>query len=158
LLYLAFLDLFLLLNIMRRSSPAFFEKKIAKRGLSHPEKCPLCDQEAETLDHLLVTCSFSTIFGYQLLRKLGLHALASQSTVTSFWSWWEEVSDVVSGLTKKGLDSLIILGAWTIWNHRNKCVFDGRTPSLSSILASADEKSLGNSWGKRPMLSGCPIN
>ena len=77
--------------------------RLAKRGINHPEKCPLCDKEAETLDHLLVACSFSRIFWYQLLRKFGLHSLAPQSAVTSFWSWWEEVSDVVSGLTKKVL-------------------------------------------------------
>jgi hypothetical protein len=77
--------------------------RLSKRGINHPEKCPLCDKEAETLDHLLVACSFSRIFWYQLLRKVGLHSLAPQSAVTSFWSWWEEVSDVVSGLTKKVL-------------------------------------------------------
>ncbi|AQK89935.1 receptor-like kinase4 [Zea mays] len=33
--------------------------RLAKRGLIHPEKCPLCDQEDETIDYLLVTCCFS---------------------------------------------------------------------------------------------------
>jgi hypothetical protein len=31
--------------------------------------------------------------------------------------------------------SLIILGAWSIWNHRNRCVFDGIQPSLNRVLA-----------------------
>jgi hypothetical protein len=31
---------------------------LARRGLDHPEKCPLCDQEDETLKHLLVSCAF----------------------------------------------------------------------------------------------------
>jgi hypothetical protein len=57
-------------------------------------------------------------------------------------------------LLKKGLDSLIILDAWTIWNHRNKCVFDGRTPSLSSILASADkERSRWETAGAKGLCS-----
>jgi hypothetical protein len=43
-------------------------------------------------------------------------------------------------LPKKGLDSLIIMGAWIIWIHRNRCVFDGMSPSLTSILALADEE------------------
>jgi hypothetical protein len=47
-------------------------------------KCLLCDQEAETLEHL-VACSFSRIFWYQLLRKFGLHSLAPQPAVTSFF-------------------------------------------------------------------------
>jgi hypothetical protein len=44
---------------------------------------------------------------------------------------------VVSGLTRKGLDSLIIMGAW---DYRNRCVFDRLSPCLTSILAFADEE------------------
>jgi hypothetical protein len=46
----------------------------------------------------------------------------------------------VHGLTKKGLDSLIILRAWTLWNHRNKCIFDGCNPSISLSLRAAGEE------------------
>jgi hypothetical protein len=47
---------------------------------------------------------------------------------------------VVSCVTRKDLNSLIILGAWTIWIHRNKCVFDGLSPCLTYILAWVDEE------------------
>jgi hypothetical protein len=114
--------------------------RLAKKGLNHHEKCLLYDQADETLDHLLVACSLSRVFWYPLFRKFGLHSLAPQPTVTSFLNWWEEVSEVVSGVTRKGLNSLIILGAWTIWIHRNKCVFDGLSPCLTYILAWADEE------------------
>jgi hypothetical protein len=43
----------------------------------------------------------------------------------------------------KGLDSFIVVGAWMIWNHRNKMVFDGRTPSISFLLqAAGDERAM----------------
>jgi hypothetical protein len=32
---------------------------LACQGLPHPDKCPLCDQEDENIDHLLVSCVFS---------------------------------------------------------------------------------------------------
>ena len=48
----------------------------------------------------------------------------------------------VSGDARKGLNSLIILGAWTIWNHRNDCVFNGATPRLSMALNLAREEAL----------------
>jgi hypothetical protein len=51
---------------------------LAKRGLNHPIRCPLCDQQGETLNHLLVNCVFSRIFWYNLLIKFGLHSLAPQ--------------------------------------------------------------------------------
>ena len=41
---------------------------------------------------------------------------------------------------KKRLDSLIILGAWALWKHRNKCVFDGCSPSVTMSLRAADEE------------------
>jgi hypothetical protein len=88
--------------------------RLAKRGLNHPEKCLLCDQEEENIDHLLVQCSFAREFWYLLLRKFGLHSLAPQPTTNSFLGWWEVVGGAVHGLTKKGLNSLIILGAWTL--------------------------------------------
>jgi hypothetical protein len=47
--------------------------RLTKRGLDHPKKCLLCDQDAETIDHLLVTCVFAREFWYLLLRQLGLH-------------------------------------------------------------------------------------
>jgi hypothetical protein len=71
--------------------------------MNHSEKCPLCEQEAETLNHLLVSCAFAREFWYYLLRKFGMHSLAPQPTESL--KWWE-------GLIKRGLDSLIVLGAW----------------------------------------------
>jgi hypothetical protein len=33
--------------------------QLERRGLPHPEKCPLCDQENEDIDHLLVLYVFA---------------------------------------------------------------------------------------------------
>jgi hypothetical protein len=84
--------------------------------------------------------NFSREFWYLLLRKFGLHSLAPQPDVGSYLGWWESVGNIANGLTKKGLDSLIILGAWTLWKHRNKCVFDGCNPSVTMSLRAADEE------------------
>jgi hypothetical protein len=60
----------------------------------------------------------------------------------SFMNWWEQISGVTVGLLGKGLNSLISLGAWTIWKVQNKCVFDGWTPSLALSLRLAGEERL----------------
>ena len=57
---------------------------------------------------------FSRVFWYNLLRKFGLHSLSPQQAETSFFGWWERSSAQVLSLEKKGLDSLIALGAWMI--------------------------------------------
>jgi len=114
--------------------------RLARRGLPHPEKCPFCDQEEETINHLLVSCVFARQFWYYLLRQVGLHSLSPQPSDVSFDSWWDQASGATSGLIQKGLNSLIVLGAWTLWNHRNRCVFYGIIPILGGALILAGEE------------------
>jgi hypothetical protein len=33
--------------------------RLQKRGLTHPEACPFCEQEQETVQHLLTSCVFA---------------------------------------------------------------------------------------------------
>jgi hypothetical protein len=88
--------------------------RLACRGLPHPDKCPLCDQEDENIDHLLVSCVFSRQVWYYVLRQVDLHSLSRQPTDLVFDDWWEKAAAATSGMSKKGLNSLIILGAWAI--------------------------------------------
>jgi hypothetical protein len=45
---------------------------------------------------------------------------------------------------KKGVNSLIILGAWMIWKHKNACVLEGIAPSVNTIMR--DLKDEHNLW------------
>jgi hypothetical protein len=136
--------------------------RLAKRALPHPDKCPLCDQEEENIDHLLVSCVFTRQFWYLLLRQIGLHSFAPQPTDLNFDSWWRRIDAATTGLNKKGLNSLVILGAWIIWNHRNRCVFDGDSPNLTKALILAGEErqmwkmagARGLSFLMAPLLGG----
>jgi hypothetical protein len=68
---------------------------------------------------------------------------------------------VVDDQTKKGLNSIIILGAWSIWNHHN-CVFDGIQLSLNSVLVSVKDEvllwSLARARGISNLLALEPAN
>jgi len=46
--------------------------RLQQRGLPHPAHCPLCDQEDETVQHLLTSCVFSRQFWFSILQPLGL--------------------------------------------------------------------------------------
>jgi hypothetical protein len=50
------------------------------------------------------------------------------------------MSSSVSRITAKGLNFVLILGAWTLWRHRNACLFDGASPNLSAALVIAGEE------------------
>jgi hypothetical protein len=86
----------------------------------------------KTIDHLLVNCFFVRQF-WSILQRMGLPALAPQPPLPSFDEWWRHVSNLVSGIIQNGLNSLIILGAWTLWRHGNDCVRWKIPPSSNSF-------------------------
>ena len=110
-----------------------------ERGLNHPPKCPLCDQVGETIDHLLVSCVFTRQFWFSILQHFGLQAIAPQLDDHCFIEWWARASSRFSGQVKKGVNSIIILGSWLVWKHRNYYVFDGGTPNLSRVMTAFRE-------------------
>ena len=61
--------------------------RLACRGLPRLECCPLCDQDDETINHLLVGCIFAREFWFLLLRQVGLQALSPQPSENSFLDW-----------------------------------------------------------------------
>jgi len=88
------------------------------------------------LTTITVLCSYNLI-----LRDLGLQTLAPQAVNLSFEELWAVASNKVAGQEQKGLNSIIILGAWSLWNHRNRCVFDGSSLSLTSVVATIKEEA-----------------
>jgi hypothetical protein len=62
--------------------------KLAKRGLPHPIKCPLCDQE-ETMQHLLTSCVVTRQVWFKLLAPMNLVALVPKQQDINFDSWCE---------------------------------------------------------------------
>ena len=124
--------------------------RLAKRGLPHPDRCPMCDQESETINHLLIGCSFAREFWHRFLSQVGLQALSPQLSDSSFYDWWERITIDCSVLVLQGINSLIILGAWTIWTQRNNCVFDGAALDVArALILSSEERKLWSMAGAR---------
>uniref|UniRef100_A0A0A8YCP8 Reverse transcriptase zinc-binding domain-containing protein n=1 Tax=Arundo donax TaxID=35708 RepID=A0A0A8YCP8_ARUDO len=107
--------------------------RLAKRNLPHPAACPLCDQ-AESIQHILVSCVFARQVWTIILQRLDLLSIAPQATARRFSTWWSSAARGVPKEMRKGLNSLIILVVWELWKHRNDIVFNGATPSISGLL------------------------
>jgi hypothetical protein len=42
--------------------------RLARQNLPHPEQCPFCNQEDETIHHLLTGCVFARQFWHVILQ------------------------------------------------------------------------------------------
>ena len=61
--------------------------RLQKRGLPHPEHCPLCDQADETVQHILCSCVFARQFWFAVLQPLELAHLMPSHRISSFADW-----------------------------------------------------------------------
>jgi hypothetical protein len=75
------------------------------------------------------------------LQWVGLPGLSPHPYGISFDDWWGRVINSAPSTIKGMLNSLFILGAWTLWRHRNDCVLNGVSPRLSTTLAMAREEA-----------------
>jgi hypothetical protein len=98
--------------------------RLARRNLPRPEVCPFCDQEEETINHILIGCVFAREVWTITLQHLDFMHLAPQPVVIHFSGWWKRAIAAAAKEVRKGLNSLIILVAWDIWKHRNARVFE----------------------------------
>jgi hypothetical protein len=67
--------------------------RLQKRGLSHPDKCVLRDQDQETIDHILVGCVFARSFWFQLLGQVNLSGFAPKVGEAKAMEWWSRSSE-----------------------------------------------------------------
>jgi hypothetical protein len=66
-----------------------------------------------------------------------------QQNERSFADWWRRIMKRVKKQQKKGVNSLSILAASSIWKHRNDYVLKGVSPSINTIRdAIKDDLSL----------------
>jgi hypothetical protein len=108
--------------------------RLAERNLPHPDKCTLCDQEEETAQHILVGCVFAREFWFKVLSPLGVTANVPSQNDQTLVEWWRKSCRRTPKEKRKGFNSIVILGTWILWKHRNSCVFQGAQPSMLNIL------------------------
>lgn len=97
--------------------------RLARRGLEHPDACPLCCQEEETAEHLTMQCPFAREVWYEMLLPLRLHRFTPTSHATMA-DWWCTIAAAVPKPGRKDLNSMIVLVARCLWLERNSRVFD----------------------------------
>jgi len=84
---------------------------------------------------------FTRQFWFIILQSFGLQAVAPQMNDQFFVEWWNGASSRLSGQVKKGFNSIIILGAWSVWKHCNHYIFDGGAPALPWVISEFKEEA-----------------
>jgi hypothetical protein len=82
----------------------------------------------------LIGCVFAREFWFKLLLQVNLQFLAPQSEDSAFLEWWRTLCTKVSAIARDGLNSLVILGVWTLWKQHNGCVFDNKSPNIADAI------------------------
>ena len=67
-----------------------------------------------------------------IFYQIGLSIVASKRRDSCFAEWWRKASARIPKSKRKGFNSVVILGAWSLWKQRNRCIFYGARPCLST--------------------------
>jgi hypothetical protein len=59
--------------------------------MDHLDCCPLCEQEDETIQPLLVSCVFAREVWFLILSIINLQQLTRSTTEQIFQGWWRAV-------------------------------------------------------------------
>ena len=93
-----------------------------QHGMPSHVMCPLCDQAAETADHLALGCVYAREVWHSKLTHCGLGHLVPTPN-DSLIEWWPGSRDLIPPAERKGFDSVAILTVWMLWKERNNRIF-----------------------------------
>ncbi|XBI06650.1 hypothetical protein VPH35_134643 [Triticum aestivum] len=85
--------------------------------------CYFCDQEEDTVDHLLLQCVFARHVWYLCFAKVGVELALLPSVQSRLEEWWETRRKRITKANRKGFDSFVMMICWTLWKQRNARVF-----------------------------------
>lgn len=100
--------IFLWLTFRRRH---WTNDRRARHGLEAREECYLCEQEPETIDHILCCCSYSREIWFHICQSLGHTLPAMERTAIT---WWRRFRSTWPNHQRKGIDSLFALVSWRL--------------------------------------------
>ncbi|RCV10375.1 hypothetical protein SETIT_2G107400v2 [Setaria italica] len=78
--------------------------------------------------------------GFNYFAVLDSRILHLNHLSTGFFDWWQQAGSTLDKGTKRGFNSLVMLGAWILWKERNDIVFNGASPRMKRVLLLAQEE------------------
>ena len=85
-----------------------------RHGLQDDDYCALCVQASETIDHLLITCSFSRELWFNLFCRIGWDAVSPSTNDQSLVVWWTSARKNIQKQDSQCFDKVVVLTCWMI--------------------------------------------
>ena len=101
-----------------------------------PVECPLCAGAVEDCSHLFFACP--------LAQAVWQAASVGRLRVSLEEAFWRSLSD--GPFCRETEWQTIFATLWSLWAHRNKVIFRGRTPSIDAIQH--DARGFASFWHK----------
>ena len=112
----------------------------------------MCDQEPETLNHVLIQCVFARVVWHQVFGALGRPELTPEASDTVV-EWCNACAQrAPSKKEAKDIRTMASLVLWELWKHRNAIVFEGATPSTTVLIARVECEA--RAWSTAGLLKG----
>ena len=106
--------------------------QLKRRGMTFANRCFMCEEEEETIDHLMIHCKFTKMLWDLILSIVGISWVFPQSVIHTLLAWQ---GAAVGKKRKKIWFAAQQCLFWNIWRARNRLVFENEVPSTQRIKA-----------------------
>ena len=104
--------------------------QLKRRSMTFANRCFMCEEEEETIDHLLIHCKLAKMLWDLILSIVGISWVFPQSVLHTLLAWQ---GAVVGKKRKKIWLAAPLCLFWNLWRVRNRLVFDKEIPSAQRI-------------------------
>jgi hypothetical protein len=116
---------------------------LRKKGFIGPSMCTLCQQQEETMEHLLNRCPYSQVIwdqGSQMMRRSNRNRDNIQDTLEH----WDSIS-FSNPILKRIWQLLPGFSLWQIWKERNRRIFHSKASPPALVWKQVVNASLKQS-------------
>ena len=106
--------------------------QLKRRGMTFANRCFMCEEEEETIDHLLIHCKFAKMLWDLFLSIVGISWVFPHSVLHTLLAWQ---GCAVGKKRKKIWLAAPLCLFWNLWRARNRLVFENEVPSAQIIKA-----------------------